>query len=169
MQGLFSMVNNASAIYVMRNSQGGNTLSYVELAGMSVWLVGFAMEVIADAELQAHRNDPAKQGTIITTGTWRYSRHPNYFGEAFLWWGIYLVSIGCGGLYTFYSALFITLLIRYVSGVAMLERKQKKKPAFRVYMQETNAFIPWFSKPFDDEKRPQMLALYTKMIEDESA
>ena len=54
------MVNNASAIYVMRNSQGGNTLSYIDLAGMAVWLVGFAMEVIADAELQAHRNDPAK-------------------------------------------------------------------------------------------------------------
>ena len=123
MQGLFSMVNNASAIYVMRYSQGGNTLSYVDLAGIMVWLIGFALEVVADAELQAHRNNPEKQGTIITTGTWRYSRHPNYFGEAFLWWGIYILSIGAGGIYTFYSALFITLLIRYVSGVAMLERK----------------------------------------------
>ena len=79
------------------------------------------------------------------------------------------MAVGAGGIYTFWSALFITLLLRFVSGVAMLERKQKKKPAFRVYMEETNAFFPWICKPVSEEKRASLMDLYTKMIEEENS
>jgi len=82
---------------------------------------------------------------------WRYSRHPNYFGESVMWWGIYLISCNIDkGYWTFFSALFITLLVRFVSGVPLLERKQKKNPEFLKYMQETNVFVPWFVRKAND-------------------
>jgi steroid 5-alpha reductase family enzyme len=146
MQGLFSMVNNASAIYIMRYSEAGKTLSNVDMAGIAVWLIGFSMEVIADAELSAHRNNPAKQGTIIMTGTWRYSRHPNYFGESLMWWGIYIISLSVPGAnVTIFSAIFITLLVRFVSGVPFPEKKYAENPEWQKVCEETNVFVPWFS------------------------
>lgn len=128
MQGLFSMVNNGSAIHIMWFSKKTDVLGCWEIAGIVVWVIGQFFEIVGDCQLTAHRNDESKRGTIITSGLWRITRHPNYFGECFSWWGIYLMAIGGesgkhGGVYTFYSCLFITLLIRYVSGVAMLERK----------------------------------------------
>lgn len=119
-------------------------------------------------QLQSHRDDPKKAGTLMTTGLWRYTRHPNYFGECLLWWGIYLIACGQpGGARTFYSCLFITLLIRFVSGVAMLERKQKKKAAFRLYCLETSNFFPMMCSPVPEEKRAALLAKFTEEIEKE--
>jgi steroid 5-alpha reductase family enzyme len=96
------------------------------------------MEVISDAQLQRFRDDPERDPkAVLDTGLYRISRHPNYFGECLLWWGIYFIACGqtnSQGYWTFYSALFITFLIRFVSGVKMLEVKQKKKAGFRVYM-----------------------------------
>ena len=107
---------------------------------------------------------------MIKTGIWRYTRHPNYFGEAFLWWGIYLVSCGTtDGYKTIYSASFITFLLLKVSGVAMLERAQKKKPEFRVYMLETSAFIPWFCSPVPEKEVPGLIEKFKKEIEEEEA
>ena len=124
LQGLFSMVVNASAIHVIRTADASDKIGAWEIAGAVVWVIGFVFEVVADYQLQAHRDDPSKKGTIITTGVWRYSRHPNYFGEALLWWGVYLVACGQrGGVWTFYSALIITILVRWVSGARLLEKK----------------------------------------------
>ena len=174
MQGLFSMVNNGSAIHIMWYSKKTDELGAWEISGIVVWVIGFLFEVIGDAQLQAHRDDESKRGTIITSGLWRITRHPNYFGECFAWWGVYLLALGGesgvhNGWATFYSALFITLLIRYVSGVAMLERKQKKKAAFRVYMMETSAFIPWCYKKIEGEEREQLLEKFQKEIDEEQA
>lgn len=146
MQGLFSLVVGASALHVLKYSEKDQKFGIWEQVGSAVFVVGFLMEVISDAQLQAHRDDPARKGTIITTGFWRYSRHPNYFAESLLWWGIYLIACGTkapDGYYTWYSAFFITFLVRFVSGVRLLEKKQKRKAAFRVYMRETNVFVPW--------------------------
>lgn len=139
MQGLFSMVGNATCIHIMRNSTvatNSGKLNAVHYIGATVWLIGVLIEAVADMQLQAHRDDETKQGTIIKTGLWRYSRHPNYFGECLSWWGFYIIDCTLpGGCWTFYSPLFLLLLIRYVSGVRMLEkRKQMKKAEFRVYM-----------------------------------
>ena len=85
---------------------------------------------------------------MITSGFWRYSRHPNYFGEALLWWGLYLMTcsgIPWGGLY-FFSPLIITLLLRFVSGVPLLEKHFAKNPAFIQYSKETNIFVPMLPK-----------------------
>ena len=88
--------------------------------------------------------NPTK-GKFCKKGFWRYSRHPNYFGEAVLWFGLYI--IGCseeGGWKNFYSPLLIFLLVRYVSGVPILEKKQRNHPEFARYAHETNIFMPWF-------------------------
>jgi len=105
------------------------------------------MEWASDHQLTKHiaNKDPNK-GKFCKSGFWRYSRHPNYFGEALLWWGLYLTTCSLpGGYWYFFSPLVITLLVRYVSGVALLERKQSKHPEFAQYEKETSAFIPWFT------------------------
>jgi len=82
---------------------------------------------------------------FIAWGLWRYTRHPNYFGEAVLWWGIWLIACAVEwGWVTVYAPLFITILVRYVSGVPLLEAKYKDNPEFQAYCEETNVFFPWF-------------------------
>jgi len=162
MQGLFSMVGNATCIYIMRNStiaQNGGKLSITDYLGILVWVIGVLIETLADMQLQAHRDDASKKGTLIKTGLWRYSRHPNYFGECLSWWGFYIIDLGIpGGVWTFYSPLFLLLLIRYVSGVRMLEKKkQMKKAEFRVYQLETNAMFPWTYKVIEGEEKEKLL------------
>jgi steroid 5-alpha reductase family enzyme len=84
---------------------------------------------------------------VITNGLWKYSRHPNYFGEALLWWGLYLItcSIPKGWIF-FFSPLIISLLLRYVSGVPLLEKHFAKNPQFQDYAKRTSIFFPWFPK-----------------------
>lgn len=163
-QGLLSMIVNASAIHIMIYSGKDQAFgSYYDVVGGLVWYIGFMFEAVGDSQLQEHRNDPAKKGTLITTGLWRYTRHPNYFGEACSWWGIYIICCGTpGGQYTIYSPILITFLLRYVSGVSMLETQQKKKAEFRIYMDETSAFIPFFYTSIIGEKRKHLLEKYTK-------
>ena len=93
------------------------------------------------------KNPRPGTGKFIRSGLWRYSRHPNYFGEAVMWWGLYLIAIGEDlGWITFYSALFITLLIRFVSGVPFPEKKYANNPEWQSYCRETNVFCLWFYK-----------------------
>ena len=94
----------------------------------------------------------------MTSGLWRYTRHPDIFGEALSWWGIYLISCGTpGGGWTIYSAITITYDLMFISGVAFIERKKKKTPEFRVYMYETSAFIPFFYTQYEGKQRKKLL------------
>lgn len=125
----------------------GVTFSWWMLIGLFVWLVGYAFEVVGDAQLKRHIKNPNKETKLIKWGLWKYTRHPNYFGEAVLWWGIYLVVLfGGGPWWLFVSALVITLLVRFVSGVPMLEKRMSKYEGWDEYAAKTNAFIPWFPK-----------------------
>lgn len=96
MQGTFSMFVNGSAIYIMRNSihesTGADRLTPLQMLGTVVAFAGLLIEIVADMQLQGHRDDPKKKGTLMTSGLWRYSRHPNYFGESVFWWGIYIMA-----------------------------------------------------------------------------
>jgi steroid 5-alpha reductase family enzyme len=117
----------------------------LDVIGAAIWLFGFLFEIVADYQLQAFRDDPSNRGKLIKSGLWRYSRHPNYFGEAVLWWGIFLIACSVEyGWITVYAPLFITILVRFVSGVPLLENKYKSRPEFQIYMKETNVFCPWF-------------------------
>lgn len=132
MQALFSVIINAASLKVMLSAAKG-PLSFVDYAGVGIFALGFLTEAISDHQLQSFRDNPKRvPGSVIDTGLWRYSRHPNYFGEALLWWGLYLLT--CSGVnrgyFYFFSPLIITLLLRYVSGVPLLEKHFAKNPAF---------------------------------------
>ncbi len=103
---------------------------------------------MGDWQLSRFKADPANTGKVMRDGLWRYTRHPNYFGESLAWWGYFIVALGTlEGAWTAYSPILMTVLLLRVSGVAMLERTQvKTKPEYRDYVQSTSAFIPWFPR-----------------------
>ena len=122
-------------------------LNYLDFAGSSLWLIGFGFEVIGDYQMSRFRINPGNKGKIMKSGLWRYTRHPNYFGEALLWWGIFLISLTIGKIWiSIISPLLITYLLTRVSGVPMLEKKYKDNPEYQNYVTTTNAFIPWFPR-----------------------
>jgi len=99
---------------------------------------------VADSQLARFRTHPANEGKVLDTGLWRYSRHPNYFGEAVLWWGFYLFAVGGDQHWTVVGPLLITFLLLKVSGVTLLERSLREtKPAYADYERRTSAFVPW--------------------------
>ena len=123
---------------------GGGTLNALDYAGIALWLLGFGFETIGDWQLARFKADPANRGRVLDTGLWRYTRHPNYFGEATLWWGYYLIAAAAGGWWTVFAPLLMTLLLLKVSGVSLLEQDiHERRPAYRDYIARTNAFLPW--------------------------
>lgn len=120
-------------------------LGALDLAGILVFSVGLAFEAVGDRQLARFRADPANRGRVLDTGLWAYSRHPNYFGDAVVWWGLFLVALATpwGWLGVVGPALMSFLLMR-VSGVALLERTLvKTKPQYEDYVARTSAFFPW--------------------------
>jgi len=116
------------------------------LVGLSVWIIGFLFESIADKQL-AKFVKTKKPGEVMQTGLWKYSRHPNYFGEVTQWWGIALIALESSNrLFLFISPLTITLLILFVSGVPLLEKKYAGNLEFEKYKKRTSVFFPWFPK-----------------------
>ena len=128
-QTVIAMLNNGSAMHIMRyGNKADDAKDWRVLLGVTIWSIGFFFESVGDAQLQNFRDDPENKGKILKTGLWRYTRHPNYFGETFLWWGIYIIacsgtSLKYGGHQTIYSSLVNTFLLYFVSGVRMLETK----------------------------------------------
>ncbi len=122
-------------------------LGWLDLAGALVWLVGFAFEAVGDAQLARFKKDPANKGKLIQNGLWGYSRHPNYFGEVTMWWGIWLMALSAQyGLLGIIGPLTITFLILKVSGISLLEKKMANNPDFAEYERRTSMFIPWAKK-----------------------
>jgi steroid 5-alpha reductase family enzyme len=112
--------------------------------GMAMWLVGFYFESVGDAQMKRFKADPANKGVVMNTGLWRYTRHPNYFGEAVLWWGVGIFSITFDLWWlSLIGPAVITFFLLKVSGVAMLERKYDGNPKYAEYTRTTNAFLPW--------------------------
>jgi steroid 5-alpha reductase family enzyme len=130
---------------ILLGGRPDTALSLLDAAGLGVWLVGFLFETIGDAQLARFKRDPLHRGRIMTGGLWAYTRHPNYFGEALMWWGIFLVSLAVpGGWPGLVGPLTITLLLRFVSGVPLLEKKYAGRADFAAYARQVNAFLPWF-------------------------
>ena len=117
------------------------TLCYL---GLALFFIGFIFEVVADYQMQSFRSNPANKGKLMMSGLWAYSRHPNYFGEITLWWGIFLVVLEIpGAWWTFVGPLLLTLLILKVSGVPLLEKKYSSHKDWATYKAKTNCIIPW--------------------------
>ena len=113
--------------------------------GVIIWVKGFLFEMIGDAQLDRFIKDSANKGKLMTIGLWKYSRHPNYFGEALQWWGLWVVSLsGAGDIWyvTIISPLLITFLLLKVSGVPMLEKRMAQHPDWAQYEKSTSVFIP---------------------------
>jgi len=146
MQGLFALVANSAALFtVIFASKGDSVVTYLDIAGIVVWVVGFLIEVISDEHLRQHMADktPGKE-KFIKKGLWRYSRHPNYFGECLLWWGPYLIACSTAwGWASVFAPVFIGLLVRFVSGVPLgTEDKYADNVEWKQYCVETNIFVP---------------------------
>ncbi len=119
-----------------------------DIAGAVLWLVGFAFETIGDWQLARFKSDPANKNRVMDRGLWRYTRHPNYFGDCCLWWGLYLLAAGQGVWWTIGSPIMMTLLLLKVSGVALLESDiRERRPEYAEYQRRTNAFLPGPRKP----------------------
>lgn len=125
----------------------GGAARWTDLLGFLLFVVGFLFEAVADWQLTRFKRNPAHRGRIIEEGLWRYSRHPNYFGEALLWWGLFCLGLGSPlGLWGVLSPLTIGFLLLKVSGIPMLEAKYAGNPQFEAYKARTSPFFPWFPK-----------------------
>lgn len=130
------------------NYLSANTkLNWLDYLGVIVWLIGFAFEAGGDFQLARFKSNPENKGKVLNKGFWKYTRHPNYFGDSTVWWAFALFSIAAGGYWHIVGAVIMTLLIIKVSGVAMLEKTlTTTKPEYNDYIRKTNAFFPWFPK-----------------------
>jgi len=140
LQGLLAWVISLPLLAVVTGSRPLNLLDALALVMV---LFGILFESIADAQLAAFKARPDTQGRILDTGLWRYTRHPNYFGECCVWWGFYLFAVAAGGWWAILSPLLMTFLLLRVSGVALLEKDiVERRPDYRAYIGRTNAFVP---------------------------
>lgn len=117
--------------------------------GLFSWLIGFYFQAMADYQLSVFVKNRTSPDAIMNTGLWKYSRHPNYFGEILMWWSIYIITIPLNGsIYFIISPVTITVLLLFISGIPMLEKKHKDNPVFQAYKKRTSAIIPWWPKKF---------------------
>ena len=147
LQGLLMWVISMP-ILAAQSADEPDRLTWVDVVGTAVWAVGFFFEAGGDWQLARFKADPANRGKVMRSGVWAYTRHPNYFGDATQWWGLYLIAAGAGaGYWTLFSPLLMTVLLLRVSGVALLERAQvRTKPQYAEYIESTSAFVPWFPR-----------------------
>jgi len=144
LQGV-TLVIVAAPILAVAASRGPARLSPLDIAGCAVWLAGLSFEAVADWQLARFKRNPANRGRVMDRGLWRLSRHPNYFGEAIVWWGLFLVALGVpGGYWAAIGPIAITFLLVRVSGVRMLEKGLlDRKPGYADYVRRTSSFVPW--------------------------
>ncbi len=119
------------------------------ILGLVIWLKGFGFETLGDWQLDRFLKEPESKGKLMTRGLWKYTRHPNYFGESLMWWGIWILSLAAhpsAWQCTIISPILITILLLKVSGIPLLEARMSKHPDWPEYARKTNAFIPWLPK-----------------------
>ena len=119
------------------------SLGALDVAAALLWIVGFVFEAGGDYQLSRFKARDDSNGRVLDTGLWRYTRHPNYFGDFCIWWSFYLFAVSAGGWWSIASPILMSLLLLKVSGVAMLERTiGKRRPEYAEYIRRTNAFFP---------------------------
>jgi steroid 5-alpha reductase family enzyme len=122
---------------------GPGPLATIDWIGAGLWVVGMGFEAIGDWQLSQFKAKPENAGRVLETGLWRYTRHPNYFGESLIWWGYYAFAVAAGAWWSLFAPLLMTWLLLRVSGVALLEKDiGERRPAYRDYRARTNAFFP---------------------------
>jgi steroid 5-alpha reductase family enzyme len=141
LQGFLAVVILLPVTYILAHQNPD--IGWLDALGATVWLTGFVFEVVGDLQLARFKNNPGRRGRFITSGLWKYTRHPNYFGEVTLWWGVWLIACSVpGGWRTVLGPGTITALILFVSGIPLLEKKYEGDIEFKEYQRRTSAFFP---------------------------
>ena len=144
LQGVLAWIIAMPLMPAIMNPGG---IGVLEIFAAALWLLGFVFEAGGDYQLAKFRRDESNKGRVLDTGLWRYTRHPNYFGDFCMWWAYYLFAVAAGGWWTVLSPLLMSFLLLKVSGVAMLEKTiTDRRPKYAEYVRRTNAFFPGLPK-----------------------
>ncbi|MEM9291727.1 MAG: DUF1295 domain-containing protein [Acidobacteriota bacterium] len=132
-------------VQVAQRSESPAQLGWLDAVGVALWLVGIFFETVGDWQLARFKANPNNRGKVLDSGLWRYTRHPNYFGDFCIWWGLFLIACSVPwGWATLLSPLLMTVFLMRVSGVTLLEKDlEESKPRYRDYKRKTSAFFPW--------------------------
>lgn len=140
LQAVLAWIVSAPLLAALGSDTGSG---WLDALGLALAAFGLAFEALADYQVARFRAQPQNAGKLLDSGLWRYSRHPNYFGEFCVWWGLFLIALAAGGLWAMVSPLLMTVLLLKVSGVALLEKDlRSRRPEYEGYMRRTNAFFP---------------------------
>jgi steroid 5-alpha reductase family enzyme len=146
LQGILMMIVSLPLLGISKTNYSGN-LNLLDYLGILIWLIGFAFEAGGDFQLSRFKRDIQNKGKVLNTGFWKYTRHPNYFGDSAVWWAYALICIAAGSYWPILGSIVMTLLIIKVSGVALLEKNLKHtKPQYKEYIRKTSSFFPFFPK-----------------------
>ncbi len=146
LQGVLMWLISAPILGAMLYPQNSN-LGILDFIGIAFWIIGISFEAGGDFQLAKFKSNPNNKGKVLNTGFWRYTRHPNYFGDSAVWWGYGFICLAAGSYIPVLGSILMTALIIKVSGVALLEKTLKEtKPQYREYIEKTSSFFPWFPK-----------------------
>ena len=141
LQGLFLYLIVSPVLFI--NQSAFSSFRFLDILGLIVWTIGFYFESVGDMQLKQFISNPLNKGKLIDQGLWQYSRHPNYFGEVTQWWGIFVIALSIpGSLFTIIGPLTITVLLLFVSGIPLFEKKYAGRPDFENYKKRTSVFFP---------------------------
>jgi steroid 5-alpha reductase family enzyme len=149
LQALMAWIISLPLLGAILNSNAHSSpLGVLDFAGTALWLVGFSFEAGGDWQLARFKADPANRGKVMDRGFWRYTRHPNYFGDFSVWWGLYLIAAGAGAWWSIIGPIGMSVLLMRVSGVTLLEKDiGERRPQYADYIRRTNAFFPGPPRP----------------------
>jgi len=146
LQGIIAWLVSSPLLAVLYFDDS-KSIGFLDIIAIAVWFIGFIFEAGGDWQMARFKSNPNNKGKVLNKGFWKYTRHPNYFGDAAVWWGFGLFTISVGAYIAFLGSILMTFLLIKVSGVRLLEKSLKdKKTEYQDYIQRTSAFIPWFPK-----------------------
>ena len=147
LQGAILWLVAMPLLVAVRELDAAALAAWPAVLGMGVFAIGLAFEAVGDWQLARFKARPGNAGKVMDRGLWRYTRHPNYFGDILVWWGLFGVALAAGGWWTLFAPAIMTFLLARVSGVTLLERRlHETRPAYRDYVARTNALVPWFPR-----------------------
>ncbi len=148
LQGLLAWIISIPLLYALYPM---TRFHWLDVVAVALWLLGFVFESVADWQLYRFKKYGANKDKVLDSGLWRYTRHPNYFGEFCICWGYYLLAVPAGGWWTLYAPALMTLLLLKISGVVLMEKDiSRRRSAYQAYIERTNAFFPGFPRDLGD-------------------
>jgi steroid 5-alpha reductase family enzyme len=146
--GLQGLIMWIVALPLQAAAVATSSLNWIDFVGIAFWTIGLTFETVGDFQLARFKADPANAGRVCDRGLWRYTRHPNYFGDFMVWWALFLIALAGGAWWTVVSPILMSVLLIRISGAALLEKSLKTtKPGYTDYVRRTSNFFPWPPKP----------------------